>query len=102
MSSDIATAPLPHHPDTSTRTRLTGGWLTAARAAWFVIVGLGLALLVLGALRRFNGLMATDPSTLEHLGVPVVAYAIFHTGLDALYMGVYAVVALLMAARRSD
>src|SRR5574341_465918 len=91
--------------DTATHTHLSGPRLTIARLIWFVLVGASLAVLALGAVRRYQSVVADAEGyagALVEVGMGNHVYAIFRLSLHAIHMSLFLIPALLIFLRRSD
>lgn len=100
----------------ATSTRLSGGWLIAARAFWFAVVGLSIVA-VIAALPLFyrttrtiidpqassvTGLTIDDVRLLEQWGFSPGFYAIYQTAQIAVFAALFITAAGLLFWRRSD
>lgn len=108
---------IPSKPTTRTQTRLTGGWLWAARAAYAMIVLLVITMLVLGAPLRFKSLSTPcipeqceslhlsieGAQTLKQsLGITPLAFGILISVSESLIALIFVLSGVVIAWRKSD
>jgi hypothetical protein len=84
---------------------LRGRWLILARAGWVAVAITALGTFVASVPARYTQL--AQPTTgvraaLAEMGLSAGGYALYNVGLDALFVLVFAVVALLIFWRRSS
>jgi len=91
--------------NTETDLRLKGAWLAAARAVWlafFVLSVLALAAAVPVHWADLTHPAASALANLGALGLTTNAYAVISIGSDLAFAAIYALVGLILFARRSD
>lgn len=84
---------------------LRGRWLLVARAAWVVGAVVALGQFVLSIPARYAQLShpaASVRTALSESGMPATGYALYNVALDAVFVSVFAAVAIVIFWRRSD
>ncbi len=84
---------------------LRGRWLLLARAVWVAVAVSALGTFVIGVPARYAQLSnptARVHAALSEAGLSAGGYALYNVTLDALFVSVFAVVAIVIFWRRSD
>jgi hypothetical protein len=84
---------------------LRGLWLLLARAAWVAVAVVALGVFVISVPARYAQLSHPSASVrvaLSEVGLSTGGYALYNVTLDAVFVSVFAVVAIVIFWRRSD